>query len=161
MAAESQSEIEALLSDYGDAWAANDPEKIASYWDAESPTHFYKAEEVDDFLMSMASIRDYWNHNEQFHEAVRLAFSDVQTQPLADGVTLVIIRMRWDIRFAQDARNPDGTGFLSAGKAMGGDNQVLAIVRETARGPRFIGWSETPDAPVKYVWRMYEEAARL
>ena len=153
--------IETLLSDYAAAWAANDPEQIASFWDADSATCFYKAEEIDDFFASLAEIKQYWQHNERFHEAIRLGFSNLHTQPLAEGLTLAITRMRWDIRFATDAENADGSMFASAGKSMGGDNHVLAILRDTAQGPRFIGWSETPDAPVKYVWRLYEQAGRL
>ncbi|MEM8983677.1 MAG: hypothetical protein AAGC71_11665 [Pseudomonadota bacterium] len=154
-------DIESLLSDYAAAWAANDPDKIASYWDQSAETHFYKAEEFDDYFATMAEIKNYWAHNEGFHEAIKLGFSLVRVSPLAGGISLVITRMRWDIRFASDATNADGTGFASAGKAMGGDNHVLALVTGTADGPRFIGWSETPDAPVKYIWRLYEEQARL
>ena len=153
------SQIEALLAAYAEAWAANDSAQIAAHWDPTAPTHFYKAEEIDHYFHSLDDIKAYWAHNERFHDAIRLGFSALNVQPLAADLTLVIMRMRWDIRFSATAKNPDGSAFASAGKAMGGDNHVLAVVRETTAGPRFTGWNETPDAPVLYMWRLYEQSA--
>ena len=34
--------IETLLSDYAAAWAANDPQQIASFWDADSAAGQYR-----------------------------------------------------------------------------------------------------------------------
>ena len=152
-------DVEALLTNYAAAWTANDPARIASFWQQDADTVFYKAEEIEHYFLSMDDIRAYWAHNERFHDAIRLGFSDLRVQPLAAELSLVITRMRWDIRFAKGATNPDGSPFASAGKAMGGDNHVLAVVSDTADGLRFTGWNETPDAPVLYMWRLYEEAA--
>ncbi|MEO0577758.1 MAG: hypothetical protein AAFZ58_03635 [Pseudomonadota bacterium] len=149
-----------LLEQYAAAWAANDPSALALFWDQNEPRPFYKAEEVEHFFHSAVDIAAYWQHNAQFHDAIQLSFSHTHAQSLNDGRTLVITRMRWDIRFAGDAKNADGSPFASAGKAMGGENHVLAIVRATANGPKLIGWSETPDAPISYMRRLYEWSAR-
>lgn len=92
---------------------------------------------------------------------VRLVFSKPLVKVLAPGLSLLLFEMRWDIRFAAAARNPDGSPFASRGKAMGGDNHVAAIVADTGAGPRFRSWIEAPDAPINYLRRLYEGAARL
>ncbi len=151
--------IETLLATYAEAWSRNDPEALAACWDESEPYPFYKAEEVDHFLRSHADILAYWQHNQRFHHAVRLVFSALDVQELAPNIALVILQMRWDIRFAADAKTEDGAPFPSAGKAMGGDNHVLVMVRERGDDVRIIGWSETPDAPISYMRKLYEAVA--
>lgn len=82
---------------------------------------------------------------------MRLTFGDAQAIPLEGDWSLLWLAMRWDIRFASSAPAPVG------GKAMGGDNHVLALLH----GERFAGWSETPDAPIAYIRAMYEAQARI
>jgi len=67
--------------------------------------------------------------------------------------------MRWDIKFAADATTPDGAAFSQAGKLMGGENHVLALIKQTASGLKLAGWSETPDAPLSYMRQLYEWVA--
>jgi hypothetical protein len=66
--------------------------------------------------------------------------------------------MRWDIKFAQ-SESAEGPSAQHAGKAMGGENHVLALVRKTDAGVKLVGWSETPDAAISYMRRLYEWAA--
>lgn len=141
--------MERLFERYAAAWAANDAEAIASHWDSVA-FRFYKAEEVERVFYVWDEALAYWRGNQAMHERVRLDFSDQRPIPLDAAWRLMFVRMRWSIRFAAAA--PPAV----AGKAMGGDNHVLALLH----GERFAGWSETPDAPISYVRRLYETQAR-
>ncbi len=153
------SNTEALLASYADAWSRNDPDGIASHWCAEEKEPFYKAEEVLHYYHSLPEMLSYWRHNQRFHDAIKLKFSNVTTKSLPGDYALVFLYMRWDIRFAADAKTEDGAPFSQAGKSMGGENHVLAMVRKTADGLKFTGWSETPNAPVTYMRQLYEWVA--
>ena len=154
-----EADVTDFLDRYAAAWAANDPDAIAAHWDAGETAPFYKAEEVDHYFHEMAEIVAYWRHNQAFHRAIRLRFGTPVLTPLPGGLSMAVFAMRWDIRFADTAQLPDGSTFSSAGKRMGGDNHVLALLRETPNGIRLGGWSETPDAPIAYVRRLYEQNA--
>ncbi len=145
-----------LLDDYARAWSANDPEQIGSLWDADDPSVFYKAEEVLHYFHSMDEIMHYWSSNQRFHETVRLSFSNLKLKAIAENRAILFLNMRWDIRFAANAVHDNGAPFASAGKAMGGQNHVLAMVRQTDAGLKLTGWSETPDAPITYMRQLYE-----
>jgi hypothetical protein len=144
-----------MLQEYADAWAANDAERLADFWDRSDPAPFYKAEEVDEFFADWNSLRAYWRGNEGMHERVELGFSDFMFKPVTADIVIAIFRMRWDILFADTAMNPDGTPSNWRGQAMGGDNHVLALLRQTADGWRLAGWSETPKAPILYIADLY------
>lgn len=153
------SKIESLLGSYAKAWAANDAGAIASHWDFSEPEPFYKAEEVISYFHNADDIRAYWENNQRFHDAIRLQFEKIHVRDMPGDLAMVFFEMRWDIKFAEQATLPDGSNFASAGKRMGGDNHVLALVKETAAGAKLIGWSETPDAPISYMRRLYEQIA--
>lgn len=139
-----------LLAQYAAAWADGRATTIAAFWDA-AAFRFYKAEEVETVFTDWAAAEAYWRGNEKMHEAIRLDFADVTALPLDGPFSLLIAHMRWDIRFRSDA--PAAV----AGRAMGGDNHVVALLH----GDRFAGWCEAPDAPISYVRRLYENSARL
>ena len=141
---------DALLAGYAEAWAANSADAIAACW---APEHFrfYKAEEVTRVLTTWDDATRYWRDNEALHAALRLQFTDASAMPLDGPWSLLWCRMRWDIRFAAHAPPP------LTGKAMGGENHVLALLH----GDRFAGWSETPDAAITYVRALYEAQARI
>lgn len=151
--------VENLFASYAKAWAANDPEAIAGHWDFSEPEPFYKAEEVLTYFHSAQDIRNYWEHNQRFHDAIRLQFDKLHVREMPGDLAMVFLKMRWDIKFAGQATLPDGSNFASAGKRMGGDNHVLALVKFVTDGARFVGWSETPDAPISYMRRLYEQIA--
>ncbi|MEM9879494.1 MAG: hypothetical protein AAF862_09505 [Pseudomonadota bacterium] len=151
--------VEALFDSYSAAWAANDGAAIAGHWDGTDNAIFYKAEEIAHVFTSWEEITQYWAHNEAFHDRVRLAFSHPQIRPLPGGYAMVIVNMRWDIAFASGKDTFEGEDFAHGGKAMGGVNHTLCLIKETPGGLKFCGWSETPDAPITYVGRMYEWAA--
>lgn len=138
-----------LLDRYADAWCDGVPDRLAALWDADR-FRLYKAEEIAHAFRRWDEVLAYWHANVAMHERVRLAFSDAVEAPIEGGWSLLWFHMRWDIRFRADAPSP------LAGKAMGGDNHVLALLHDG----RFAGWSETPDAPISYVRHLYEAQAR-
>ena len=152
-------DYEAFLDSYAAAWSANDADAIASHWDVDDPAPFYKAEEVAEFFHKFEDIKAYWQHNERFHDAIRLQFSNISSKRLADALSLVFTRMRWDIRFATDAKRMDGATFVHAGKSMGGENHVVALLRDKGSELKLAGWSETPDAPISYIGQLYQWVA--
>lgn len=139
-----------LLAAYADAWSDGSAEAIAAHW---HPAHFrfYKAEEIASPYFEWAAVMAYWQGNQRMHDWVALSFANETALPLDAGWSLLMATMRWDIRFSADAPT------AVAGKAMGGDNHVLALVNND----RLAGWCEAPDAPLSYFRRLYEQSARF
>lgn len=149
----------AFFTSYSNAWADNNGAAIASHWDGSDEAVFYKAEEIAHIFETWEEITAYWAHNETFHDRVRLVFSHPQIRPLPAGYAIVVVAMRWDIAFASGKKTFEAQDFEHGGKAMGGENHVITLVKETPSGLKLCGWSETPDAPITYMGRMYEWAA--
>ena len=149
-----QDRMVALLTDYADAWRENSPEALEAFWSARD-FFAYKAEEVPEVLRRWPDVRAYWEHNARLHEAIVLDLSDVHAVQIAPGHIIGTARMRWDIRFAEDARTADGAAFPHRGLAMGGDNHIVALAVDTEAGLRLTGWIEAPDAPLSYMRSLY------
>ena len=148
-----QRAVEALSAANSAAWSGT-TEDIIALWDADA-FRFYKAEEVTEIYHRFDQAVAYWRANEAMHEMVRLAFGDIVAMPLEGRFAAVTMALRWDIRFSSGA-----PGQL-AGKAMGGTNHVVALTTQTGAGLRWAAWSETPDAAITYVRRLYENEARI
>lgn len=144
-----EDDAERFFDDYARAWRAGTVEDLIPHWD-ETNFLFYKAEEIGNVYDAWDDVVGYWRMNEEVNETTILGFSCIRTKTLPCGWTICAARMRWDIRF-----KPTAPGLL-AGKAMGGENHVFA---QFYNG-RLAGWTEAPDAPALYVWRLYEREAR-
>jgi len=143
------------LEAYAAAWRANDASLLETFWDVEDPQPLYKPEEIDGLLSGWQPLRDYWRHNQQFHERVDLSFSEIEEKPLGEDLRLAVFRMRWDILFAPEARLPDGTPFQWRGQAMGGDDHVVTLWRRRAGEWRLASWIECAMAPISYMAKLY------
>lgn len=148
-----------FLTAYRQAWLQNSAARIESFWDTSRPP-FYKAEEIPRIVTDWDELRGYWRHNEGFNQDNRLSFSGVIEQPLGDDLLQIGLAMRWDIRFAENARQIDGRAFAWAGKSMGGDNHVVACLRRVAGPWKLTSWVEAPDAPLLYMADLYMKNAR-
>ena len=146
------------LERYAAAWRSNRSDEIIACWDQDAFL-FYKAEEEPVFFDQWSRLERYWRQNEGLHERVILRFSDPMVKTARPGLLVATVNMRWDIRFANDARLADGQPFMHRGKAMGGDNHVLLMLEETPAGFRLVAWSETPDAPLSYLRGLYFKQA--
>lgn len=147
-------EVLEWLERYAAAWRSNHSDEIIGHWDPEAFL-FYKAEEEPEFFDQWSGLERYWRQNECLHERVILRFSDPMVKTAGPGLLVATVNMRWDIRFADDARLANGQSFMHRGKAMGGENHVLLMLRETPAGFRLVAWSETPDAPLSYLRNLY------
>ncbi|MEJ2534744.1 MAG: hypothetical protein P8008_04590, partial [Gammaproteobacteria bacterium] len=107
------------------------------------------------FFHRWEDVLAYWRGNEALHETVSLRFAEPLTRPLAGDLQLLVMRMRWAILFAADARLPDGAVFPHRGRAVGGENHVLALLCEDGDALRLCAWSETPDAALTTLRNLY------
>ena len=148
-------DIETFFEAYRKPWSANSAAQLESFWDTSAPGPFYKPEEIDGVINSWDDLRAYWTHNESFNEVNELSFSDYRAQELSDELMFVGMRMRWDIRFAKDAKLMDGSPFSWAGQAMGGNNHVIALLKRTDAGLKLRAWIEAPLAPISYIAELY------
>jgi len=146
-------DIQTVLQNYSQAWRQLSAEGIAACWEPDRFI-FYKAEEIESIFHDWQQVLTYWRNNESLHKALSLGFSDLQQKKLSDDLIVATVRMRWDIRFADDA-NLAGAVFPHRGKAMGGDNHVVIFLCATQNGWKICGWSETPDAPLTYMRSLY------
>ena len=148
-------EIEIFFQSYREAWRANSARQIESFWDINEAGPFYKAEEIARIITSWDDLRAYWQHNESFNDVNELTFTNIVTQAMGEERLLAGADMRWDIRFATDARQMDGSAFAWAGQAMGGENHVVACLKKVATDWRLTAWVEAPDAPILYMADLY------
>lgn len=153
-------DVDDFLARYRSAWWANSAAQIESLWDTSAPGPFYKAEEFRNIITDWDELRAYWQHNEGFNEVNELSYADIVTRPIGDVHLLVGLKMRWDIRFAQDAKQIDGSAFAWAGQTMGGDNHVVAVLKKVDDDWRLTSWVEAPDAPILYMADLYLKNVR-
>jgi hypothetical protein len=151
--------IDSFLDAYKASWWENSAAQIEAAWFKESPP-FYKAEEIESIITDWDELRAYWRHNETFNSINELSYSEIQAHPLSAELQLLGMRMRWDIRFAENVKNMDGSAFAWAGKAMGGDNHVMAILRTVGDELKLCAWVEAPDAPIIYMGQLYMQNVR-
>ena len=102
----------------------------------------------------------YWQHNEGFNDSIELSFADHQSQAAGPDRRLVGMRMRWDIKFSENAKLMDGSVFAWAGQTMGGDNHVIAMLKESADNWKLAAWIEAPNAPINYIADLYLKNVR-
>ena len=152
--------VEAFFEQYRQAWRANSADQIQSFWDTEESGPFYKAEEIDSIFTDWNKLTAYWRHNEGFNDSIELSFADLQTQPVGADRRLVGMRMRWDIKFSNNAKLMDGSAFAWAGQTMGGDNHVIALLKETSGAWKLTAWIEAPNAPINYIAELYMKNVR-
>lgn len=160
MAMVDMTDIQDFLSQYRQAWWDNSAARIESFWDTDEPQPFYKAEEITHIITDWDELRAYWQHNETFNSVNELSYADIITQPLGDDRVLLGLKMRWDIRFADDVKQIDGSTFPWAGQAMGGDNHVVASLKKVGDDWRLTSWVEAPDAPILYMADLYKKNVR-
>ena len=79
---------------------------------------------------------------------------------LGEDRIMVGMKMRWDIKFADDAKQMDGSAFTWAGQTMGGDNHVAATLKKVDGDWRLTSWVEAPDAPILYIADLYLKNVR-
>lgn len=142
MAHRAASDLDALMRDYAAAWAENDAARLKTFWD-ESRAPVYLAEEIDAAFTDWAAVEAYWRDNEGRHLDVRLTFSQSRYVDVADGLVMGVHQMDWFIAFTDKP-------------AMGGDNRVAALYRETGEGWRLAAWIEAPLAAITYIRKLYE-----
>ncbi|MCC7068661.1 MAG: MarR family transcriptional regulator [Burkholderiales bacterium] len=141
-----ESTISAHFASYSLAWKANDVAALLGHW-TEQAFRFYKAEEAERFFTRFADVAAYFRANAELTDVMDVDFTAISLVPYDADMVFAIVHLQFNIRFARDARLPDGSLYAHRGKAMGGDNHVLALLMRTSAGWRFAGWSETPDAP--------------
>jgi hypothetical protein len=151
-------ELKAFFDLYSAAWLSNDAPAIARHWDPERFA-FYKAEEVFEYYLDWNDVLAYWGHNEQFHSRVLLKFGPIRAVRMSESWVMAPVFMRWHITFAPEGRQMNGAPFPHRGSAMGGDNHILCLLSHATGGWKLCGWSETPDAPISYMARLYKYAA--
>ncbi len=151
--------VSELLRRYGEAWRSNRAERLAGHWDSERFV-LYKAEEVPRFFVIFDEVMTYWRHNQGFNARVELGFGEPAARPLAGPYSLATVAMRWDIEFRDNTSYLDGRPFPYGGQCMGGDNQVLLLTTGSGADLKLAGWSETPDAPLAYMARLYRSNVR-
>ena len=149
-----QAAIRELFASYSQAWVHSDIEALSSHWSIDH-FRFYKAEEIEHFILEWPEVIAYLKRNEKLHDLVHNQFLKFEFVSISPGLVISIIHMRWDIQYGVNATLPDGSAFPHRGKAMGGDDHVLGLVERIGSAWKLVGWSETPDSPITYMRQLY------
>ncbi len=151
--------LDSFLASYRQQWWSNSASGIEDHWDT-SAAPFYKAEEIKHIITDWNDLRAYWKHNETFNSVNELNYADIQSHALSDDILLVGMKMRWDIKVADNVKNMDGSSFAWAGETMGGDNHVMACFKTIDGELKLSAWVEAPDAPILYMADLYKQNVR-
>lgn len=140
-------QIEAFLTAYAEAYNRQDYAALLDLWDADDPDVLYLAEEVDPPMQGWDALRRYFNPRPgvQVLDGIRNRYSQVRARELAPGLALATYRLDFEIK-------------VSGLKAMASWDRVVAVFRNRGTGWRLAAYAEAPMSPLTMVRRMLQDA---
>ena len=138
--------IHALLADLQQCWRNLNFAGIRALWD-QSRAPIYLAEEAEQVHTTWAELEAYWQATTQSIERLQMRIEALQLIALSPELISAVYKMHWN-------------GVVRGmPRPVGGDNRVVATLRRTAAGWRFVQYVEAPLAPIVYMRKLYELAA--
>ena len=128
---------------------AAEHQRMRALWDPALASPVYLAEESQELITDWASLDRYLQLTARVLSTVRARYQLQSVVPLGDGLVTAYCRMEWQAVMPPD---PD---------RIGGYVRVIAVLRQTRSGWRFVSYVEAPLAPLMYVRDLYKLAARV
>lgn len=145
---ELSAEIDAVLKEYAVLWDAQNPSGLIALWDQDEPEPFYLAEEQDEWRVGWEQLKDYWNPDgPSMMESIRMRFDGVQAKRIADDLVFASFWIRFD------------TKMVIMSDTIGTDTRASAVFRKKPEGWRLVTWAESPQSPILYVQKLYQQHA--
>lgn len=140
-------QIEAFLAAYAEAYNRQDYAALLAMWDGADPDVLYLAEEADPPLQGWDELRRYFNPKPgvQVLDGIRNRYSRVRARELAPGLALATYRLDFEIK-------------VRGLKAMASWDRVVAVFRNRGEGWKLAAYAEAPMSPLTMVRRMLQDA---
>lgn len=139
-------QIEAFLASYAEAYNRQDYQALLAMWDADDPDVLYLAEEADPPLQGWDALRHYFNPRPgvQVLDGIRNRYSGVRARELAPGLALATYRLDFEIK-------------VRGLKAMASWDRIVAVFRDRGQGWKLTAYAEAPMSPLTMVRRMLQD----
>lgn len=139
-----KAELQAVFDEVSACFAANDFDRLRPLWDAEDPRPFYMAEEHETLVASWPELEAYWavTHDTNAGGCIT-RWTVANAKLLGDDHTLAQFTLEWKIHVKGQ---PEPYGGFCRG---------MAVLRRALAGWRFVGYTESPLAPLTYLRRLY------
>lgn len=126
-------------------WNSQDFATLLELWDEEDQFPTYLAEEQAQWFVGWDRMRGYLDppRPNPAIEAIREEYSDIQVKQIADDLAIAIWYMHFEMK-------------TIAGKPIGEDVRVSAVLRNTDAGWKYIHWAESPKTAMVYIEDLFE-----
>ena len=138
--------VVATLMETAVRWNSQDFASILELWDGEDQFPTYLAEEQSQWFVGWDRLNGYLNPPKAnpVIEAIREEYSDIQVKQIAPDLAIAIWYMHFEMK-------------TIAGKPIGEDVRVSAVLRNTDDGWKYIHWAESPKTAMVYIEDLFEK----
>jgi hypothetical protein len=127
-------------------WNSQDFASLLELWDEEDAFPTYLAEEQSQWFVGWDRLNGYLNPPKANPaiEAIREEYSGIQVKQIAPDLAIAIWYMHFEMK-------------TIAGKPIGEDVRVSAVLRNTDDGWKYIHWAESPKTAMVYIEDLFEK----
>lgn len=138
--------VVATLMETAVRWNSQDFASILELWDGADQFPTYLAEEQSQWFVGWDRLNGYLNPAKAnpVIEAIREEYSDIQVKQIAPDLAIAIWYMHFEMK-------------TIAGKPIGEDVRVSAVLRNTDDGWKYIHWAESPKTAMVYIEDLFEK----
>lgn len=138
--------VTATLLETARRWNSQDFATLLELWDEEDAFPTYLAEEQAQWFVGWDRLRGYLDppRPNPAIEAIREDYYDIQVKQIAEDLAIAVWYMHFEMK-------------TIAGKPIGEEVRVSAVLRNTADGWKYIHWAESPKTAMVYIEDLYEK----
>jgi hypothetical protein len=139
-------QVTAVLLDTAERWNSQDFASLLELWDPNEAYPTYLAEEQAQWFVGWDRMRGYFDppRPNPVIEAIRESYSGIQIKQIAADLVIAIWYMHFEMK-------------TIAGKPIGEDIRVSAVLRNTENGWKYIHWAESPKTAMVYIEDLFEK----
>jgi ketosteroid isomerase-like protein len=138
--------VRATLAETEKRWNSQDFATLLELWDSADAFPTYLAEEQAQWFVGNERLQGYLDppRANPVIEAIREEYSDIQVKQIAPDLAIAIWYMHFEMK-------------TIAGKPIGEDIRVSAVLRNTDDGWKYIHWAESPKTAMVYIEDLFEK----
>lgn len=138
--------VTATLLETARRWNSQDFATLLELWDDADAFPTYLAEEQAQWFVGWDRLRSYLDPPKANPaiEAIREDYYDIQVKQIAEDLAIAIWYMHFEMK-------------TIAGKPIGEEVRVSAVLRNTDDGWKYIHWAESPKTAMVYIEDLYEK----
>jgi hypothetical protein len=144
-----EADVIAVVHDTAARWTSQDYASVLGLWDPGEAFPTYLAEEQSQWFVGWDRLRGYLDppRPNPVIQAMREDMSGIQVKQIGPDLAIAIWYMHFEMK-------------TIAGKPIGEDVRVSAVLRNTDKGWRYIHWAESPKSAPVYLEDLLEKDVR-